>query len=341
LFNLIYIPWHIFWLPFILAAILSYGLTWLIKYVANQRQWYARSTSHQTHIKPTARLGGVAIFLAFVIPFLLMLELTLPRVGLLLAITIIFLMGLWDDIFNLKPWLKIIFQLLAVIVAILCGIHIGQIANPFGGVIIFNQFWDVFLTAVWLLIVTNAMNLLDGLDGLAIGVTGIFSVVLFWLSLFVIVNQPETALIAVILFGVVLGFLKWNWHPAKIFMGDSGSNMLGFLIAALAIISGAKLATAALILAFPILDMAWAFIRRIRQGKNPFLADRKHLHHRLMSVGISHRNVVLIILSMVALLGTVALLAGTQIKLISMIAVVLLMILLIRSIILIQRRKQG
>lgn len=341
MFNLIYIPWHVFWLPFVLATVLSYVLTWLVRYVANQRQWYAQSTLHQTHTKPMVRLGGVAIFLAFVIPFLLILELTLPRIGLLLAITIIFLMGLWDDIFNLKPWLKIIFQLLAVAVAISFGVHINQIANPFGGVIVFNQFWDIFLTAAWLLIVTNAMNLLDGLDGLAAGVTGIFSVILFWLSLFVIVNQPETALIAVILFGVILGFLRWNWHPAKIFMGDSGSNMLGFLIAALAIISGAKLATIALVLAFPILDAVWAFVRRVRQGKHPFLADQKHLHHQLVSVGISHRNVVLMILAMVALLGTVSLLAGTQTKLILMAAVILFMILLIRSIILIQRRKQG
>lgn len=329
-----------FWLPFILAFVLSYVLTWVMKFVAINYKWYASTTLHQTHAKSMVRLGGVAIFLAFIILFLLMLELTLPRIGLLLAITIIFLMGLWDDIFNLKPWLKIVFQLLAVAVAISFGIHIGQIANPFGGVIVFNQFWDVFLTATWLLVVTNAMNLLDGLDGLAAGVTGIFSVVLFWLSLFIIVNQPETALIAIILFGVVLGFLRWNWHPAKIFMGDSGSNMLGFLIAALAIISGAKLATAALILAFPILDAVWAFVRRIRQGKHPFLADKEHLHHRLLSVGVAHKNVVLIILSLVALLGFVSLFSGTQTKLILMAGVVVFIILLIRSIILVQRRKR-
>ena len=340
MFNLIDIPWHMFWLPFILAFVLSYVLTWVMKFVAINYKWYASTTLHQTHAKSMVRLGGVAIFLAFIILFLLMLELTLPRIGLLLAITIIFLMGLWDDIFNLKPWLKIVFQLLAVAVAISFGIHIGQIANPFGGVIVFNQFWDVFLTATWLLVVTNAMNLLDGLDGLAAGVTGIFSVVLFWLSLFIIVNQPETALIAIILFGVVLGFLRWNWHPAKIFMGDSGSNMLGFLIAALAIISGAKLATAALILAFPILDAVWAFVRRIRQGKHPFLADKEHLHHRLLSVGVAHKNVVLIILSLVALLGFVSLFSGTQTKLILMAGVVVFIILLIRSIILVQRRKR-
>ena len=330
-----------FWLPFILAFVLSYVSTWVIKFVAINYKWYAGTTSHQTHAKPMVRLGGVAIFLSFLIPFLLILDLDTPRIGLVLSISIIFSMGLLDDIFNLKAWTKIILQFIAIAVAIYFGIHIGQVTNPFGGIIIFNQFWDIFLTAAWLLIVTNAMNLFDGLDGLAAGVTGIFSVVLFWLSLFVIVNQPETALIAIILFGVVLGFLRWNWHPAKIFMGDSGSNMLGFLIAVLAIISGAKLATAVLVLAFPILDAVWAFVRRVRQGKHPFLADKEHLHHRLLNVGVTHKNVVLIILSLVALLGFASLFSGTQTKLILMAGVVVFIILLIGSIILIQRRKRS
>lgn len=330
-----------FWLPFIVAFVLSYVLTWVVRFIATKYKQYGVATLHQTHTKPTVRFGGIAIFLVFLVSFLLFLDLDAPRIGLILSISIIFLMGLIDDIFNIKAWSKIIFQLIAIAVAIYFGIHIGQVANPFGGVIILTQFWDICLTAVWLFLVTNALNMFDGLDGLAAGVTSIFSITLFWLSLFIVVNQPETAIIAVILLGVMLGFLRWNWHPAKIFMGDSGSNVLGFLIAALAIISGAKLATAALVLAFPIMDATWAFIRRIRQNKNPFLADKEHLHHRLLSVGVTHKNVVLIILSMVALLGFISLFSGTKIKIILMAGVVIFMILLIRSIILIQRRKSS
>lgn len=330
-----------FWLPFIVAFVLSYVLTWVVRFVATHYKQYGVATLHQTHTKPIVRLGGIAIFIAFLITFLLVLDLDTPKIGLILSISIIFLMGLMDDIFNLKVWLKVIFQLMAIATAIYFGIHIGQVANPFGGVIILTQFWDICLTAIWLLLITNALNMFDGLDGLAAGVTSIFSITLFWLSLFIVVNQPETAIIAIILLGVMLGFLRWNWHPAKIFMGDSGSNVLGFLIAALAIISGAKLATAALVLAFPIIDATWAFIRRIRQNKNPFLADKEHLHHRLLSVGVTHKNVVLIILSMVALLGFISLFSGTKIKIILMAGVVMFMILLIRSIILIQRRKSS
>jgi len=341
LFNLIDIPWHMFWLPLIVAFVFSFLLTWVVKSVATRYKQYGVATLHQTHAKPMVRLGGIAIFLAFLVSFLIFLDLDTPRIGLILSISIIFLMGLIDDIFNLKVFFKVIFQLMAVAVAIYFGIHIDQVANPFGGVVILTQFWDICLTAIWLLLVTNALNMFDGLDGLASGVTSIFSVTLFWLSLFVVVNQPETAIIAIILLGVMLGFLRWNWHPAKIFMGDSGSNVLGFLIATLAIISGAKLATAALVLAFPIIDVAWAFIRRVRQNKNPFLPDKEHLHHRLLSVGVAHKNVVLIILSMVALLGFVSLLSGTKIKIFLMIGVAIFAILLIRSIIVAQRRKRS
>jgi len=339
LFNLININWDIFWLPLVAAGVLSYILTWVIRYLSHYYNWYPKPTAHQTHTRPTSRLGGVAIFISFVLAFLLVVDLTLPRLGMLLAISIVFVMGLLDDIYNVRAIYKLLIQLLAIAIAIIFGVKIGQIANPFGGVIVFSQFWDIFFTTAWLLVVTNAMNLLDGLDGLSAGVTGIFSITLFWLSLFVVVNQPETAVIAIILLGVILGFLRWNWYPAKIFMGDSGSNMLGLLIGILAIISGAKLATAALVLAFPILDAVWAFIRRVRQGKHPFIADRQHLHHRLMSVGVSHINVVLIILSMVAILGFISLLSGTHTKLLLMGLTAIVMIMLIRSIILIQRRK--
>ncbi len=330
-----------FWLPFIGAFVLSFFLTWLVKSVATHYRWFASINLHHTHVKPMVRLGGIAIFLAFLIPFLLTLDLDTPRIGLVLSISIIFLVGLLDDVFNLKAWTKIAFQFIAIAVAIYFGIHIGQVANPFGGIIILTPFWDILFTTAWLLLITNALNLFDGLDGLAAGVTSIFSITLFWLSLFIVVNQPETAVIAVILLGVMLGFLRWNWHPAKIFMGDSGSTMLGFLIATLAIISGAKLATAALVLAFPIIDAIWAFVRRVRQKKHPFLPDKEHLHHRLLSVGVTHKNVVLIILFMVALLGFTSLLSGTKIKLILMAGVVVFTIILIRSIILAQRRKRS
>jgi len=201
--------------------------------------------------------------------------------------------------------------------------------------------WDFIFSVLWLMVVINAINMLDGLDGLSAGATSIFSIILFFLSLFVIVNQPETATMAVILLGTMLGYLWWNWYPAKIFMGDSGSNMVGLLVGALSIISGAKIATAALVLGFPIMDLIWAAWRRIRKGKSPFMADREHLHHRLLDAGISHRNAVLIILSVVALFGVVSLLSGTWAKLGALAGAALLMIIFIRTVFFIHRRKSS
>ncbi|OGB74384.1 hypothetical protein A2V68_00445 [candidate division Kazan bacterium RBG_13_50_9] len=333
-------PWHLFWAPLLLAGGLSYLLTWGAKSLAAKFGWYAYKTKHQVHDRPIARLGGVAIFLSFVMPFLIFLELTPPRIGLLLAVTIVFLMGLWDDLFNVRPWAKIVLQVAAIAVAIAFGLHIGQVSNPFGGVIILPIFWDIFFTALWLWLVTNAMNLLDGLDGLAGGVGAIAAVTLFVLSLFTIVNQPETAIMAIVLLGAVLGFLWWNWYPAKIFMGDSGSYTLGFLVGGLAIISGAKLATAALVLGFPLLDMLWAGFRRLRLGRHPFSADREHLHHRLLDVGIPHQGVVLITLSVVALFAFISLLSGTKAKLALLALVALLMVIVLRTVIFLRRRKR-
>lgn len=324
-----------------MAGILSYFLTWIVKSFSVKKQIFSYPTKHQIHQRAIPRLGGIAIFLAFITPFLIFLDLTPPRLGLLIAVSIIFCMGILDDLFGLKAWTKLIIQLIAVGVAILFGIHIGQIINPLGGVIIFSQFWDILLSAIWLLAITNAVNLLDGLDGLAAGVSSIASTILFVLSLFVVVNQPETAIIVVILLGSTLGFLKWNWHPAKIFMGDSGSNVLGFLIGALAIISGAKLATAALVLSFPILDMLWAIIRRVRRGKHPFSADQEHLHHQLMNIGITHQNVVILILIVVAIFGLISLLSGTTVKLLTLASTLVVMIMLIRLIFFLQGRKRG
>lgn len=333
------IPWSEFIFPLILGLALSWATTGLIKTLAKKYQLYKYTTQHQIDNRIISRLGGIAIWLTFLILFLIYFDLSLPRLGLLLGMTLIFLMGLMDDLFNLPAPLKLAWQLVAVVLAVSMGVHIGQVTNPFGGVIVLTPIWDFILSVGWLIIVVNALNVLDGLDGLAAGTSSIFAIILFFLSFFVIVNQPDTALMAVILLSTLLGFLIWNWYPAKIFMGDSGSNVLGFLIGGLAMISGAKIATAALVLGFPILDLLWAAFRRWRQGRSPFSADREHLHHRLLDAGIAHQSTVIIILSIVALFGVVSLLSGTLAKLGALFLAAILMIIFIRTIFLIQRRK--
>jgi UDP-N-acetylmuramyl pentapeptide phosphotransferase/UDP-N-acetylglucosamine-1-phosphate transferase len=157
----------------------------------------------------------------------------------------------------------------------------------------------------------NTINFLDGLDGLAGGVSGIAFFVLFFLSLTPTVLQPETAFLCIILAGCALGFLPYNFHPAKIFMGDSGSYFLGFMLAVLAIIAGGKIATALLVLGFPILDAFWVILRRILSFHSPFIADKKHLHHRLLEVGLSQRQAVGLIYFLSLCFGAVALFLQT------------------------------
>lgn len=341
MFNLSPIPWQMFWWPLLLSFLLGYLLTWAVKYFSTHYKLFSKLTSHQLHTYPVARLGGVAIFITFITSFLLFVPLDQPRIGLLIALGIIFLMGLLDDLINLRPWQKLLMQLLAVAVALQFGIHIGQINNPLGGSIVFSPVWDLILSGAWLMVITNAMNLLDGLDGLASGTSAIGAVVLFFLSWLPMVNQPDMALMAVILFGTMLGFLRWNWYPAKIFMGDSGSNVLGFLLGALAIINGAKLATAVLVLGFPILDLLWAIVRRLRAGKHPFSPDKEHLHHRLIAARIPHPWATTIILIFVALFGLISLLSGSMVKLLALPIVAILMILVARTAIRLARDKSS
>lgn len=331
MFNLIQVNWANFIAPLLVAGGLSWTLTWLVKNLGIKYGWHGQQTE-QHNDRTKVRLGGIAIYLAFLIGFLIFVPLDLPRIGLLIGATIIFAMGLADDLYPLPAWIKIIIQIVAVGLAIKFGIRVEQINNPLGGVIVFPAGLDVLISAGWLFLTINTINVLDGLDGLAGGMTSIFAVVLFWLSLFMIVNQPEMALMAVLLLGSVVGFLYWNWYPAKIFMGDSGSNLLGFLIGALAIISGGKLATASLILGFPILDLLWSGWRRIRQGRSPFSPDREHLHHRLLAAGVPHPTVVKLILAASAAFGVAALLAGAWVKLLCLALVGLIMIILIRTV---------
>ncbi|MEA1909940.1 MAG: MraY family glycosyltransferase, partial [Patescibacteria group bacterium] len=287
------------------------------------------------------RLGGIAILLTLIIVGTFCLDVSLQFIGLFSAMLVIFVMGLMDDVFGLPVWFKFIAQITAIIIAIAFGIHIGQITNPFGGIIILPVFWDYLLSGFWLLLLINTMNFIDGADGLAGGITLITSLTLVALSLTVLVNQPQVAMAALIVAGTMVGFLVWNWHPAKIFMGDSGSNMLGLILGSLAMIGGAKLATTALVLGFPILDVFWSAIRRWRSGLSPFAPDRLHLHHRLLSLGVPHSQTVLLILGISAVFGLIALMSGTWVKIITMALAGLLLVLLFRTIFLIQRKKRG
>lgn len=320
---------------FLLAFLLSVGLTPLIRKIALHFGVMDKPDGkRKIHTQPIARLGGLAIFAAFTITVLAMLPASRQLATLLLGSAILATVGAIDDIRGLKASTKLIMQVLAAGIVLSGGIGITAITNPFGGSIdlTVGRFAVDFVgfhfhiapianlfSILWMVGLVNAINFMDGLDGLAAGVSSIAALSLFILAISVGVNQPLVALVAIVLAGSTLGFLPFNFYPAKIFMGDSGAYFLGMTLALLAMYSGGKLATVTLVLGFTILDALWAAIRRIKRGGHPFTPDREHLHHLLLGAGLSQRNAVLILYAAAALFGVVALLSNSFAKLIAFI----------------------
>lgn len=307
------------------------------------------------HKKIIARGGGVAIYLSFLVVCVALLP-SIPRefIGLILATSIVLIVGLVDDIWRLSPWVKLFFQIFAAFVAVSFGITISTLTNPFGNTInleiwqlsfsllgktVFVSTLPVIFSVLWLVGMTNTINFLDGLDGLSGGVAAIAAIIMFLLSIGSKVNQPLTAQIAIILAGGCVGYLFYNFYPAKIFNGDSGAYFLGMTLGILAIFSGAKLATAVLVLGLPILDATWTVFRRILHGRSPFSADRGHLHYLFLDVGMTQRQAVLTIYAFSLAFGSIALFATTNQKVAAILALLVIVVLLISALAIIKFKK--
>ena len=271
--------------------------------------------ARRIHDHPIPRMGGLAIFIGFVLAVLLFVNISTPVLGMLLGTVIIAVMGAVDDIVSLRPGIKLLGQIVAAIVAIRCGLVFEHISNP--NFLAQETFIEIGwlsapLTLLWIVGCTNAVNLIDGLDGLAVGVSAISSLTMLVVSLFV--SEPAVSIILAALVGACIGFMPYNLNPAKIFMGDVGSQMLGFVLSTVSIMGLFKLHTIitfivpVLALAVPLTDTVFAFVRRILRGQSPFHADRGHLHHRLLAMGMSQKQAVAVIYGISALLGLVAVL---------------------------------
>ncbi|GAW93130.1 glycosyltransferase family 4 protein [Calderihabitans maritimus] len=263
------------------------------------------------HKEPMPRMGGLALYLAFVIPVLLIQPLDRPLMGLVAGGSIILVLGLADDFFGISPSVKLLGQVIGALVLVFFGVQVDFLTNPFDGMIFLGKL-AVPVTIFWVIGITNAVNLIDGLDGLASGTSAIAAVTVAVVAM--AEGQVQVGYYALILAAAVLGFLRYNFFPAKIFMGDSGSLFLGFNLAALAVMGLTKGATIislfvpVLILGIPILDTFFAILRRYISGRSIFQADREHLHHRLLEVGLSHRQAVLVIYALNGILGASAIL---------------------------------
>ncbi|MBZ9606394.1 undecaprenyl/decaprenyl-phosphate alpha-N-acetylglucosaminyl 1-phosphate transferase [Clostridium estertheticum] len=301
----------------IITALISFIITPLVKKLAIKVNAIdIPKDERRVHNKPIPVMGGLAIYIAFVIGTILYNGiLTTSQIGIIIGATIIVIGGIIDDIKDLSPKYKVLIQVIAAICLLVSGIRISTVTNPFREFYPYLSIGWVYIpvTIIWIVGVTNAFNLIDGLDGLAAGIAFISSVTLMIVSL--LNGRLEAAFLTAVLSGAVLGFIPYNFNPASIFMGDTGSQLLGFLLAAISIEGAIKSATsfviAVPILAFglPIYDTLFAMIRRKVNGKSMMQADKGHLHHRLLDMGLSQKQAVIIMYFISAVLGGIAIIA--------------------------------
>ena len=264
---------------------------------------------------PISRLGGVAIWSSTMLTFLLLVFLSYYPYGsllsgILLGGSLMFLLGLVDDVYNLNAKFKLFIQIAIATLVYLLGVNIDVIFNPFGGVFELGLL-SYPITILWIVGISNAINFIDGVDGLAGSVISVNSITLGIIAVSTIPANPISALIAFILAGSTLAFLTYNYNPAKIFMGDGGALFAGFLLATLSIAGVMKTATLAILLPFvilvvPIMDITFSSLRRIMKGKSPFVADAEHIHHKLLKAGFSQKNTVAILTSVAIVGGAIA-----------------------------------
>ncbi|BAU13617.1 glycosyl transferase family protein [Leptolyngbya sp. NIES-3755] len=274
----------------------------------------------KVHKRPMVRLGGVAMFIGVVVALLIVWLIGGFGVfkpgkesevwGVAIGGIAFFLIGLADDLFSLSPKTRLVLQFVVAGLAWQSGVQIDFLTNPIAGLVSLPEWASLPITVIWLVGMANAINWIDGLDGLAAGVSGIAAFVMFWTCLFM--GQPQAALFAAALAGATFGFLRYNFNPAQIFMGDGGAYFIGFTLAGVGIIGLVKSVTTVavllpyVILAVPILDMSAVIVDRLRRGKSPFVADKRHLHHRLLKAGLSQRLAVLFIYSLTLWAGSLA-----------------------------------
>ena len=305
--------------------------------------------NRRMHKKPVPRLGGLAIFLGFIVSMLLFVKIDHQMQGILLGASIIVVLGVVDDMSPLRAYFKFCVQIFAALVAVFHGVVIQTLSNP--NVFAESPYWDlgwlaVPITVLWIVGITNAVNLIDGLDGLACGVSTISAISMLVIAL--LVSEGDVALVMASLVGACLGFLPFNKNPAKMFMGDTGSTFLGYILATISIQGLFKyyaivsFAVPFLILGLPMFDTLFAIIRRLAHGQSPLQADRGHVHHRLIDLGFDQKQSVAILYAFSAVLGLTAVLLATtnEAKLVILALAVLICFFLGMSLMTMEKRHQ-
>jgi UDP-GlcNAc:undecaprenyl-phosphate/decaprenyl-phosphate GlcNAc-1-phosphate transferase len=307
---------------FLVAGLSALAFTPPVERLAKRIGAMAEPGGRKVHTEPIAQIGGLALYLGFLVAvgarlfldrigharFPLLPPENAPQLlGIVIGATIVFAVGFADDIWDLPPAAKLAGQLAAAAVLVYYGVQIEFIGNPMGGGLLYLGWLAIPLTLFWIVAFTNTVNFMDGLDGLAAGVCAISAATFFVFAFQT--GQSQPGILSALVAGLCVGFLWHNFHPARIFMGDSGALLLGFLLSAIAM-QGVMKSIAAIaflvpivIMGVPIFDTAWAIARRWRSGQKISTGDALHIHHRLMHRGFSHRQTVLMIWVWSALLS--------------------------------------
>jgi UDP-GlcNAc:undecaprenyl-phosphate GlcNAc-1-phosphate transferase len=310
---------------FLAAAAITLAATPIVRRYARRFGMVDRPEARRVNTTAIARGGGVAILLGFVIvAFALLVANSViglhfvdrgqiiqrPQTLALLGGAVLAVgVGLLDDWFQLRARWQFVGQFVLAGVAVALGVAVTTINDPFSayGTLVIPGALVVVATLIWIVGMINSMNFIDGLDGLSSGIALIAAVTLGLINLTADPVQPYVAMFCFVLAGALAGFLRWNFHPASIFAGTSGIMLVGYVLAVLSILGSAKIAVAALVLGVPIMDTFWIVVRRVASGRSPFAADRNHIHHRLLDLGLSHRGTVLLIYVVCVLLAVLSL----------------------------------
>ena len=312
-------------LPFLQRVLLALGVATAISYLATPfvKKLAFRigavdvpKDNRRMHKKPIPRLGGLAIVIAFLLCTFLFVELDKQMQGILLGAIIILVVGVLDDCLALPALPKFFAQIAAATIVVMHGCEIRYVTNPFS-VVPFDLGWLAGpVTVFWIVLMTNAVNFIDGLDGLAVGVSGISTATMLVIAL--LLGEESVAVVLAALLGACIGFIPYNFNPAQIFMGDTGSTFLGFVLASISVQGLFKMYAVIsfmvpfLILGVPFFDVSFAVIRRLAKGQNPMTADRGHIHHRLIDMGLSQKQSVAIVYMLTGVLGLAAVLLANN-----------------------------
>jgi len=307
------------------AMVISFAATPVVKaFAVKVNAIDVPTDSRRVHDHPIPRMGGLAIFLGFLLSVVLFANISRQVQGILLGSIVIIIIGVIDDIIRLKAWIKLLGQIAAAGIAVAHGIVVEIISHPMalgggGEYLTFGGFISIVITFFWIVGMTNAVNLIDGLDGLAVGISAISSITMLVVAM--MVSEGNVAVILAALAGGCFGFMPFNLNPAKIFMGDTGALLLGYVLSTVSVIGFFKFyavisfAVPILAMALPLLDTLFAIVRRTLKGQNPMAPDRGHFHHRLLDMGLSQKQAVAILYAISAVLGLTAVVITTESRL--------------------------